>query len=518
MSIRRRVTWPRRRPSVPQPTPSQPTPSPDSPAELVLVPVEAKTRRWLRVPTLSRPSGGWGAPTTVLTAGAAVAVIVALPLVGGGPLPGSAVNALAGDLSTTEDDGTASRSVVSVTGIVGPATEDQVDDPFGTAPDALPAVGSPATGDPSAFASNGIPDVTLRAYQAAEAALAIADPTCRLDWALLAGIGRVESNHGRYGGAAVTGSGLSVPSILGVRLDGSVPDTIVIRDTDAGTLDGDQVYDRAVGPMQFLPGSWELFGTDGDGDGSRNPQDIDDASLAAAAYLCSGPDDLSARPGASAAVRRYNNSGEYVNLVLGLADAYRRQTTPPVIPVVAAVGDVPVRPLPPSAPAAPPTGIGVNPGTPGTSPTGVDPTQVGPVVPSRTVSPGTTSTPPATTSPTTQPSVTKTTRSRPLPPRVPGTSGTASPTDPATTAPSTTDPATTDPTPTDPATTDPTPTDPPTEPSPTGPTPDPTTPDPTPDPPAPDPTTPAAALTTADACATDSPTGGPTPCAPVPPG
>ncbi len=29
--------------------------------------------------------------------------------------------------------------------------------------------------------------------------------------------------------------------------------TQAIRDTDAGQLDGDSIWDRAVGPMQFIP-------------------------------------------------------------------------------------------------------------------------------------------------------------------------------------------------------------------------------------------------------------------------
>ena len=47
--------------------------------------------------------------------------------------------------------------------------------------------------------------------------------------------------------------------------------------------------DRAVGPMQFLPASWARYGADGNGDGVRDPHQLDDAALAAAAYLCAGP-------------------------------------------------------------------------------------------------------------------------------------------------------------------------------------------------------------------------------------
>ena len=47
--------------------------------------------------------------------------------------------------------------------------------------------------------------------------------------------------------------------------------------------------------MQFIPSTWPVVRVDADGDGKRNPQDIDDAALATAVYLCSGKDDLSQR-------------------------------------------------------------------------------------------------------------------------------------------------------------------------------------------------------------------------------
>ena len=38
-------------------------------------------------------------------------------------------------------------------------------------------------------------------------------------------------------------------------------------DTDGGELDKDTVYDRAVGPMQFIPSTWAVVKVDADGDG-----------------------------------------------------------------------------------------------------------------------------------------------------------------------------------------------------------------------------------------------------------
>lgn len=178
--------------------------------------------------------------------------------------------------------------------------------------------------DPSAPSSesvNGIPTAAMVAYQRAETVLAKADASCGISWALIAAIGRVESDHGRYGGNVIGTDGRSEPGIYGIALDGS-NNTTRISDTDNGTYDNDTVYDRAVGPMQFIPGTWEIVGVDGDGDGVRDPQDIDDAALAAAVYLCAGEQDLSTLSGQRAAVFSYNHSNDYVDLVLSIMDAY----------------------------------------------------------------------------------------------------------------------------------------------------------------------------------------------------
>ena len=169
--------------------------------------------------------------------------------------------------------------------------------------------------------TNGIPEAALAAYQRAESVINSADENCNLTWQLIAAIGRVESNHGRFGGNALDDDGIAQPGIYGIALDGT-NNTSVIRDTDAAQFDNDSVYDRAVGPMQFIPSTWSVVGVDADGDGQRNPQDIDDASLATAVYLCSGDDDLSTTAGQRSAVYRYNHSQAYVDLVLSIMDAY----------------------------------------------------------------------------------------------------------------------------------------------------------------------------------------------------
>lgn len=173
----------------------------------------------------------------------------------------------------------------------------------------------------STASTSGIPSAALSAYQRAETVINAADKSCNLTWQLIAAIGRVESNHGRANGNVLDDAGLAVPGIYGIPLNGSNKTTEVL-DTDAGQYDNDTTYDRAVGPMQFIPSTWSVVGVDADGDGVRNPQDVDDAALGTAVYLCSGPDDLSTEAGQRAAVFRYNHSESYVDLVLSIMEAY----------------------------------------------------------------------------------------------------------------------------------------------------------------------------------------------------
>ncbi len=173
----------------------------------------------------------------------------------------------------------------------------------------------------SNLSANGIPAAALYAYRRAENLLSKADASCNLPWHLVAAIGRVESNHGRINNNTLSADGTAKPGIYGVPLDGK-GGRARITDTDNGRLDKDPVLDRAVGPMQFIPGTWASTGVDADGDGSKNPQDIDDAATAAGVYLCAGPGDLSKRSDASAAVLRYNRSSSYVDLVLSISERY----------------------------------------------------------------------------------------------------------------------------------------------------------------------------------------------------
>jgi len=168
----------------------------------------------------------------------------------------------------------------------------------------------------------GIPRAALAAYVTAARALRRSDPACHLQWWVLAGIGYVESGHAHSGGsAAARWNGIAKPPILGPVLDGT-HGFAAIKDTDHGLLDRDRKWDRAVGPMQFLPSTWRTWGgTDAHGR-PRDPQDIRAAALAAGAYLCAGSTDLSQQQGLATAVYSYNHSFDYVRLVLSVAARY----------------------------------------------------------------------------------------------------------------------------------------------------------------------------------------------------
>jgi membrane-bound lytic murein transglycosylase B len=172
-----------------------------------------------------------------------------------------------------------------------------------------------------------VPARALAAYGSAEIAQREATPDCRLSWTTLAGIARVESRHGTIGGSGLDADGVPRPRIVGVALDGSAG-VQEIRDTDGGTLDDDPVYDRAVGPLQFLPTTWERFGADGNGDGVRDPHQIDDAARGAAACLCSEGRDTADGTGWWDGVLAYNRSGEYARLVWAAADRYATHGDP----------------------------------------------------------------------------------------------------------------------------------------------------------------------------------------------
>jgi membrane-bound lytic murein transglycosylase B len=172
-----------------------------------------------------------------------------------------------------------------------------------------------------------IPVIVLKAYRNAERMMAAADPGCGISWNLLAGIGRIESMHAN--GGAVDAQGTAVWPIMGPVLDGSLPGNEVILQSRGPS---GVTYARALGPMQFLPGTWARFASDAKGNGQADVQNVFDASLAAARYLCSGGLNLRDPSQVMAAVLRYNNSMPYAQNVLGWAAAYSTGVIPDNLP------------------------------------------------------------------------------------------------------------------------------------------------------------------------------------------
>jgi membrane-bound lytic murein transglycosylase B len=167
------------------------------------------------------------------------------------------------------------------------------------------------------------PLLALNAYHRAARRLAGEQPACRIHWSLLAGIGKTESGHGTFRGSSLDITGSVTIPIIGIPLDGT-NGTARITDTDRGAMDGDRVYDRAVGPMQFIPSTWARWGRDGDGDGRANPQNLYDAALTAAAYLCDAGPGLDTDGPRRTAVLRYNQSEAYVSTVVSRARGYEQ--------------------------------------------------------------------------------------------------------------------------------------------------------------------------------------------------
>ena len=322
---------------------------------------------------------------------------------------------------------------LTTSGRPAPPRPDELADAAPTAPDrrdpgadgGAPPVADPPPGDPpvavdggaggvvvipvtATGTTNGIPSTVLAAYRGAAETTARVRPGCHLPTTLLAAIGKVESGHAR--GGRVDATGTTVGAILGPVLNGG-PGVAAIRDTDGGRLDGDQRWDRAVGPMQFIPGTWARWATDGNADRVANPHNVWDAAATAAEYLCAGGRDLATAAGARQAILSYNHSTDYLRLVLAWQAAYERGTAavpdgtgsaaipgaalPMAVVPVAVTSPTGADPAGAAPGIAPPgtTPVGTQPGgqQPGTPPPGT----TAPAQPDQPAQPGTPTTPPA---------------------------------------------------------------------------------------------------------------------------
>ncbi|MBN6055310.1 lytic transglycosylase domain-containing protein [Nonomuraea sp. RK-328] len=141
-------------------------------------------------------------------------------------------------------------------------------------PATAPTAGAPTTGP----ATGGRPSSYLELYKQS------ATRCPGLSWTVLAAIGQVESSHGRNNG----------PSSAG-----------------------------ALGPMQFMPATWKVYGVDGDGDGKSDIWSPYDAVPGAANYLCANGAGKGGQK-LRKAIWFYNHSWDYVNKVMGVAEGYAR--------------------------------------------------------------------------------------------------------------------------------------------------------------------------------------------------
>ena len=290
----------------------------------------------------------------------------------------------------------------------------------GPAPASLsaPSQGSGPWSAASFPGATRIPATALGSYLRAAEREALRSPSCHLPWALLAGIGLMESGHAwGHGSEQPAWDGTARPPIYGPVLDGN--GFAAVPDSDGGAVDGTAGWDRAVGPMQFLPSTWLRWGVDADGDGRADPQDLSDAAAAAADYLCAGGRNLTVPADLVGAVYSYNHSLDYVRDVLsaardyGTADVSALAAALAVLPPSSVVEPAPVAasvPVPVPVAAAAPSPLPVEPEV-GSSPTAEGPR------PSR--------------SPAPSPSPSSLPTSKPSPSVTPGSTAQASPT-PAT--------------------------------------------------------------------------------------
>lgn len=262
----------------------------------------------------------------------------------------------------------------------------------------------------------GIPGIVLQAYMKAQQTFAVTDPSCRLPWYLLAGIGKIESSQAENG--EVDAQGNTLRPILGPVLNGTNGSAAIPATALSYRLTGDPTWQRAVGPMQFLPSTWVEYG------GNGNPSNIFDAAMAAGRYLCNGGRDLSDPAQQAQAVFSYNHSNSYVAKVLLWANAYAKGVTP--------LPETPVPPQQLQMASPPPSGVYTPPATTTNSPPPSTSTSTGPASSSSSASPTTTTssapptttstspttttTPPPTCTTTTAPPTTTTTTTPPPPP------------------------------------------------------------------------------------------------------
>ncbi|HMJ78578.1 MAG TPA: lytic murein transglycosylase [Iamia sp.] len=191
------------------------------------------------------------------------------------------------------------------------------------------------------------PLVVLDAYFKAAETMALLAPGCGIEWWAMAGIGKIESRHGTFGGAEVRADGSLTKPIIGIPLTGA-GGTAFIGDSDGGLIDGDPSVDRAAGPMQFIPQTWSAYGVDGDQNGEIQIQNLYDAAASAARYLCAAAGSMADVGGLQRGYMAYNHSAAYVSSVLTQAVRYGSAVEIDGVPAPPAAPPPPPPPLTPT--------------------------------------------------------------------------------------------------------------------------------------------------------------------------
>lgn len=199
-----------------------------------------------------------------------------------------------------------------------------VSEPVAPAPEASSGERIDATWLSQVAQQTGIGTVALEAYALASVRLDREQPKCHVGWTTLAGIGAIESGHGTNGGSRLRADGTTTRPIVGPALDGSPGVARIPSDEQSEKWHGDKTWDHAVGPMQFIPSTWRKWGSDGNEDGTADPNNVIDAAYSAARYLCASGRDLRTGQGWTQAVFSYNHSEDYVHNVVARANSYVR--------------------------------------------------------------------------------------------------------------------------------------------------------------------------------------------------
>lgn len=152
-----------------------------------------------------------------------------------------------------------------------------------------------------------IPKRAMRSYAQATVTLNKQLPNCHMSWVTLAGVGKQTTDHARAGGA-LAADGKTAKPIGNVEL----------RDFFGKTVS----KSAARGPMQLTSAQWNRYGTSATGSGDGDPENFDDAVLAAGKALCAGGLDLAKGDDWWQAAGRINDAPLFLHRVLATATVY----------------------------------------------------------------------------------------------------------------------------------------------------------------------------------------------------